>query len=138
VRKLAVLLVTILLILVTTLVTAGCQEQPDSSSNSPEKGNPKLDSQLNRLGLAETHGEAALFAEQNNIELINGSVRVIIECVPGWYEDAAEATNAVGIIEAKYDALLQAVVPVKSLFDLADQESIRFIRLPQEPVAASN
>ena len=107
------------------------------SHSSADKGNPKLDSQLNQLVLAEAHGEAASFAQQHNIELVNGSVRVIIECIPGQLEAAAEAATSAGAkLEASYDNLLQVVVPVTSLNALADAESIRFIRLPQEPLPA--
>ena len=35
-------------------------------------------------------GESASFAEQSDIELVDGAVRVIIECVPGQLEAATE------------------------------------------------
>ena len=108
-------------------------------SESADKGNPKLDSQLNQLVSAERSGEAALFAEQCNIELFNNDVRVILECVPGQLEAATqEAINAGARIEASYDNLLQVVVTITSLSTLADSKSIRFIRLPQRPLPAPN
>ncbi len=68
-----------------------------------------------------------------------GSVRVIIECVPGQLEAASEAaTNAGAKLEASYENLLQVVVPVASLSTLADAVSIHFIRLPQQPLPAPN
>ena len=101
----------------------------------PAKGNPKLDSQLNQLVDAERHGEAASFAEQSDIELVDRSVRVIIECVPGQLEAATEAaTNAGAKLETSYDNLLQVVVPITSLTTLAEVASIHFIRLPQYPL----
>ncbi len=104
----------------------------------PDKGNPKLDSQLNQLVSAESRGEAASFAEQSDIEWVDGSVRVIIECVPGQIEAASEAaTNAGAKLETSYDNLLQVVVPITSLTTLADAASIRFIRLPQYPLPAT-
>ena len=103
----------------------------------PEKGNPKLDSQLNQLVLAERRGEAASFAEQSNIELVDGAVRVIIECVPGQLEAATEAASALGVVETSYRNLLQVVVPITSLTTLADAASIHFIRLPQYSLPAT-
>lgn len=106
-------------------------------SSLPGKGNPKLDSQLNQLVSAEKRGELAAFAKQSNIELFNGDVRVIIECVPGQLEAASRAaTNAGAKLEASYENLLQVVVPVTSLSSLADAESIHLIRLPQPPLPA--
>lgn len=72
-------------------------------------------------------------------QLLGGSVRVIIECVPGHLEAASKAaTNAGAKLETNYDNLLQVVVPIASLSTLADAESIRFIRLPQQPLPAPN
>jgi len=105
-----------------------------SSFDRPDKGNPKLDSPLNQLVRAERLGEAESFAEQSNIELIEGSVRVIIECVPDQVDDAMLASqNAGATIEMDYDNLLQVVVPINKLTTLTDAESIHFIRLPQYP-----
>lgn len=106
-------------------------------AGSEGKGNPKLDSLLDQLVRAETRGEAALFAEQSNIELVNNSVRVILECVPGQLEVATKAaTDAGATLEASYDNLLQVVVPIARLSTLADATSIHFIRLPQQPLPA--
>ena len=133
-RKLATSSIVILLIVFSLLMMIGCQEQSEPSYQLPEKGNPKLDSQLNQLVQAEMRGEAALFAEQNNIALIDGRVRVIVECSPGQVDAADEAVSAAGVVESRYGDLLQAVVPVSSLTALADKTSIRLIRLPQQPV----
>ena len=111
------------------LATVGCT--PD---NLPDKGNPKLDSQLNQLVQAEIRGEAASFAEQHNITLVDDRVRVIVECSPGQVDAADEIVSAVGVVESRYDDLLQAMVPVSSLTALADIASVRLIRLPQQPV----
>ena len=117
---------------------SGKEEQDLAPIELPEKGNPKLDSQLNQLIQAEGLGEAASFAEQGSIELVNGAVRVIIECVPGEIEAATEAaTNAGAKLETSYRNLLQVVVPITKLSTLADAESIRFIRLPQYPSPAA-
>ncbi len=106
-----------------------------SQTELPEKGNPNLDSQLNQLVRAEMRGEAASFAQQSNIELVDGNVRVIIECVPGQLDAATEAAIALGAsVETSYGNLLQVVVPIASLTTLADSPSIHFIRLPQYPL----
>ncbi len=117
---------------------SGKEEQDLPPIELPEKGNPKLDSQLNQLVHAERNGETASFAEQSNIELVDGAVRVIIECVPGQLEAATEAATNAGVrLETSYDNLLQVVVPITKLSTLADAESIRFIRLPQYPSPAA-
>ena len=144
--KLIMLRIIILLIMLPALIMVGCQQQPEPAPTlspmpnplppaSPDKGNPKLDSQLNQLVRAERNGEATSFAEQSSIELVDGAVRVIIECVPGELEAATEAaTNAGAKLETSYRNLLQVVVPITSLTTLADAESIHFIRLPQYPL----
>lgn len=140
-RRLGITLIVLLivsigiLVFVTIAAASGWEILNFTRQDLPEKGDPKLDSQLNRLVRAERDGETESFAEQSNIELINGGVRVIIECVPSQIDDAiVAATNAGAKLETSYDNLLQVVVPITSLTTLADAESIHFIRLPQYPV----
>jgi len=140
-RRLGIIIIVVMLasIGVLTLIPAACTSNPDIIDlpplNLPDKGNPKLDSQLNQLVDAEGRGEAASFAEQSDIELVDGAVRVIIECLPGQLEAATEAaTNAGAKLETSYDNLLQVVAPITSLTTLADAASIQFIRLPQYPL----
>ncbi|MDP3880189.1 MAG: hypothetical protein Q8Q07_07805 [Dehalococcoidales bacterium] len=121
-------------ILFTVSCTSGQAMDNLPPLNSSEKGHPKLDSRLNQLVDAEKRGEAASFAGQSGIELVDGKVRVIIEVVPGQLETATgAATDAGAQIETSYNDLLQAVAPVTSLPTLADEESVRFIRLPLPP-----
>ena len=88
----------------------------------PPKGNPKLDSQLNRLVDAGSLG----------------TVRVIIESMPDQLEAASEAaTNAGAKVETSYGNLLQVMVPITSLTTLASATSIRLIRMPQQPLPAT-
>ena len=143
-RRLGITIIVVLLVSIGVLVLAPVACTPGGEITDlppfdlPDKGNPKLDSQLNQLVSAERRGEAASFAEQSGIELVDGNVRVIIECVPGQLEAAAEAaTNAGAKLETSYDNLLQVVVPITTLTTLADAESIRFIRLPQYPSPAT-
>ena len=142
-RRLGVAIIVLLLVTVSVLVLAliACDSSQDvinpPPSDSVDKGNPKLDSPLNQLFSADKRGEAALFAEQSNIELINNGVRVILECRPGQLEEATQtASNAGAKLEASYENLLQVVVPITKLSALADAASIHFIRLPQKPLPA--
>ena len=142
-RKIFAIQIIAILVLLSILITVGCQQESELSSTEPhtslpEKGNPKLDSQLNQLVLAESQGQAASFAEKSNIELVDGKVRVIVECLPDQVDAAIKASSALGIVETSYDNLLQVVVPITSLSTLADAASIRFIRLPQQPLPAPN
>lgn len=141
--RLSITTILLLLVSVSVLVLAqiSCDSSQETTNPQPlgsaDKGNPKLDSQLNQLVSAEMRGEAVQFAEQRNIELVNTGIRVIIECVPGQFDAAAEAaTNVGGKLEASYENLLQLVVPITELNNLAGATSIHFIRLPQQPLPA--
>lgn len=130
--------IAVALLLSLTACAGGEQITNLPPSDLPDKENPKLDSQLNQLVRAERRGEATSFAEQSNIELVDGGVRVIIECVPGQLEAAIEAaTDAGAKLETSHDNMLQAVVPITSLTTLADAASIHVIRLPQYPLPAA-
>ena len=125
------------------LASISCNPSQDISNSPPigstDNSNLKLDSQLSQLVRAEMHGEAGLFAEQSNIELVNADVRVIIECVPGQLKAATEAVTTVdGKLEATYNNLLQVVVPIAELNYLAGATSIHFIRLPQQSLPAAD
>lgn len=102
-----------------------------------ENKNPKLDTHLNLLILAEEAGIAEAYAIPRGIKLIDGSVRVIIECVPGQVDAAAKAAVDVGATQvdtlSSYN-LVAAVVPITSLDALSEEESIGFIRQPVRPV----
>ncbi len=140
--RITIVVILLVSILVLALVPVACTRGRDTTNlpplDLPDKGHPKLDSQLNQLVNAEKRGEAASFAEQSSIELVDGGVRVIIECVPGEIEAATEAaTNAEARLETSYNNLLQVVVPITSLTTLADAASIHFIRLPQYPLPAT-
>ncbi|MBC8477082.1 MAG: S8 family serine peptidase [Dehalococcoidia bacterium] len=100
----------------------------------PEKGNLKLSSKLTRLISANEHAEAEEFARPRGIELVDGSIRVIIECLAGEVKAVAEAAGALGVVQLTTRRLVQAVVPITSLTALADTPGIRFVRLPWRPV----
>ncbi len=147
---LSLIIITLLLSGIILLSIPACTSNRDGAALPPpegptevnvpkieprEKGNPKLGSHLWDIIEAESQGEAESFASgRDNIELVDGGVRVIIECVPGQVEAAAEAaTNAGAKLETSYKNWLQAVVPITSLTALAEAESIRFIRVPILP-----
>ena len=126
-----------IILLIGLLLLPGCTINQDGANTpeppvpeEPEERNPKLGSHLNQLIRAEERGEAESFASRRDIELIDGSVRVTIECVPGQVEAAAEAAGGLGTVGLIYRNHVQAVVPITSLTTLADEESIRFIQLP--------
>ncbi|MBI2847895.1 MAG: hypothetical protein HYX83_01835 [Chloroflexi bacterium] len=117
--------------LIVLLLSVACTAN-QSSTGLPDKGHPKLDSQLNQLIKADEEGQAAAFAGQHNIQLPDGKVRVIVEALPGQLQAATQAVNDIGgSLETSYADLLQAVVPVAGLTALADKSGIRFISLPQ-------
>jgi hypothetical protein len=122
--------------IVMSSITA-CTSEKDlvSPYTNISAASPKMDSQLTQLVAAAERGEAASFAERHNIKIAEGSVKVIIECVPGQLEAARKAVlNHGAQVETAYENLLQVSAPVTSLTALAEAESIRFIRLPQVPV----
>ena len=103
--------------------------------DEPEKGHPKLGGHLNQLISANERGEAEEFARSSGIDLVDGSVRVTIECVPGQVEAGAKEAAALGIVEIisrRFNGV-QALVPITSLTALVEAESIRFVRLPLRP-----
>ena len=103
--------------------------------------NPKLTPSLNKLVQAEAWGEVEDFARPGGIELLYDdaglvSVEVIIECLPGQVEEAAEAAETYGTVGVIYRNMIVVVVPITILTALADEESIEQIRLPEPPEGA--
>ncbi|MDP3880188.1 MAG: hypothetical protein Q8Q07_07800, partial [Dehalococcoidales bacterium] len=118
------------------VTAAAGDEEPDLPPIVlPEKGNPKLDSRLNKMVAGKTARTAPGFAREDSAVSANEKVRVIIEGVPGQLQAAAEAAgNAGGKLEASYKNLLQVEVPVTALTGLANAPAIRFVRMPWEPL----
>jgi len=124
-----------------TILSIGCAVSTGGATLSPyrppDKGNAKLDSQLNQLVAAEAKGEDAAFAGRNGIELANGRVTVIIEYREGQFEAASKAAADAGAdLETGYQNLLQVSAPIDALSIIAESDSVLFIRLPKRPVAA--
>ncbi len=120
--QIVIILLLAVPLVVIPLSTVGC------TSNSGSK----LSSALIQLIEAEKQGKAEELARQGDIKLLDGSVRVTIQCLPGQVEAAARTVTAVGIVEIVDTRAnsIQAVVPITSLNALAGKRSINFIRLP--------
>ena len=123
----ALLLVTVLMVVISLLISV-CSCYTVSE---------KLDSILQQLVEAERRGEAESYADQHRIELVNGSVRVIVECDPDMIEEGTEAARALGIVEleaiVREDLVyprLQVLIPITSLNTLAGEKSITRVELP--------
>jgi hypothetical protein len=135
---LAVLLVVTIAI---AMFSMGCAASTagaiPSTYRPPDKGNAKLDSQLNQLVAAQARGEAAAFAGRNGIELADGRVTVVIEYRAGQFEAASKAAADAGAyLEANYANLLQISAPIDALTIIAESDSVLFIRLPERPAPA--
>lgn len=102
---------------------------PPPPPELPEHWNPKLDSAVNQIIDAQEQGNTEML--DNAWFIVDGGVRVTIECEPGQAEAAAEAAANLGAeIEVIYGDDVGAIVPINKLTTLADEESIHFIRLP--------
>ena len=123
-------LLLIILLVMTAILIPGCS---DNQTSDPES-NPKLGSYLGRLILAEEPGEAEEFARQRGIELVDGAVRVIIECDSGQAGIVATAAGSLGNVELTVRDLVQVVVPISNLNAMTDIPGVRLVRLPWYPV----
>ena len=145
-NRLAALAVTLALILVLSVTALPTVAQDGGETLSegavlnlpplelPEKGHPRLDSQLNRLASAESTEAALRFALERNIRVVEDSVRVIIEALPGKFDSTSQVTGSLGTIETSHDDFIQALVPVSQLITLAESSGVRFVRTPMYPV----
>jgi len=72
-----------------------------------EKGNPKLDSQLNSLVSADTLRESISLAQQSKIDVMTDNrVRVIAECHPEQVNSSISEANKLGIEVDKLDKIV--------------------------------
>ncbi len=102
------------------------------SFKPPIKGNPKLDSQLNRLVSANATMAPTLLEKSGDVSA--EMARVVIECLPGKVDAVEMAVGANATIETSYENMLQATVPMAWLTTLAALSDVRLVRLPQHPV----
>jgi hypothetical protein len=98
----------------------------------PEHWHQKLDSAINQLIDAEEQGNTEILAMAAKIGLTTDEgVRVAIACEPGQAEAVAEVAVKLGAkVHCVYHDDIDAFVPINKLTTLADEESIRSIRLP--------
>jgi len=117
----------VILLAVVSLSIAGC--------GTGEDVRDKIDSRLLGLVDAEKRGETESFARMAGFDLVDGSVRVSVECVSGQLNAAVKAAYDIGTVEAIDDRAehVQALIPISSLTELAEEESISFIRDIEEP-----
>ena len=104
---------------------------------------PGLDSQLSEVARAASHsGPAAGLsaARESGVPTRAGTVRVIVEAREGQADAAAAAVETVGgVVESRYELLVQARVAPTLLQMLAADPAVRWLRAPDrlEPMAVS-
>ncbi len=106
------------------------------SPQRPDKQHSKLDSQLQQMVEASARGQGAAFAQQHGIDTpANDKVRVVIETLPGRTEELIGKANPLGaLVEATYENLVQAIVPLGMLNALAADDAVGLVRLPLKPI----
>ena len=104
----------LLLVLAFVILISGCLQQKGSELSVEKKSGEvsKLDSNLRQLCTLE------------------GNVVAIIELKDDATGEAL-ATKYPIIIQGTYQNLVQALIPLKSLCEIADDESVIFIRRPE-------
>ena len=114
------------------VVTAYHASSEAAGSSLPTRKPPPeaahLESVLYQLTQAD---DVAVFARQRAIDLIEGRVRVIVELNEGSVLDM----GAGAVIESRYRNLVRVLVPIDQLLPLSQRKGVRFVRLPQKPVA---
>ena len=104
-----------------TIVThRGLQKPPPEAAH--------LESVLYQLTQAE---DVEAFARQRTIDLVEGRVQVIVELDEGDVLDMGAGV----VIESRYQNLVRVLVPIDQLLPLSQRDGVRFVRLPQRPVA---
>jgi len=124
----------IALILLAVLAVAGGSavvivDAADNSSGHGESdrknsSHPQIEDQLLRDG--DSGGNEA---QQSSSE----QVQIVVETQPGQADAAERAVTERGEVESRYEHLIQGRVPRDALEELADKESIEFIRAPRRP-----
>ncbi|MFC2038477.1 S8 family serine peptidase [Chloroflexota bacterium] len=102
----------------------------------PEKGNPKLDSRLNRKvsEAAAPRMRSFSLASEDADGPQEDTVRVIIESLPGEANSVRQAAGNVSNIESSFGNFVQVSIPVSRLEELADNPNVRLVRTPMEPL----
>jgi hypothetical protein len=113
---------------------------PPPPPELPGHWHPKLDSAVNQLIDAQEQGNTEMLDMAAELGyIVDGDMRVVLECELGQAEAAAEAAANLGaeilVISSDHDTV-GAIVPISKLTTLADEDSIRSIRLPVPAVPA--
>jgi len=113
---------------------------PPPPPERPAHWHPKLDSAISQLIDAEEQGDTELLDMAAQFgHIVDGGVRVVIECEPDQAEAVAEAAANVGAeIQGISSDAVSAVVPINKLTTLADIPGVHFVRLPVYPVPATS
>ena len=121
------LLVTVLIVVISLLI----------SVSSCHTISEKLSTKLQNLVEAYRRGEAEEYAGRHGIELVDSSVRVVVECESDMIEEATEATRALGIVEGEAIVTedivypyLEVLIPIIKLNALAREKSVARVELP--------
>jgi hypothetical protein len=96
-------------------------------NSTVKSGHPKLDQMLNDLTRSKNTGA---FAEEKGMAMAGDKVRVIIMLADGGDISSLDRFNI--IIEERDKNLVQALVPVSALLDIADEPYINFIKVPEK------
>jgi len=98
---------------------------------------PKLDSQLSQMVEAQAHGRPQASAMEGQADMPEDQVMVVVECLPGQTDTAAQAASEFGVVEASYGDLLQMTVPVANLAALVNSPDVIRVRLPWRATEAT-
>lgn len=128
------ILVGLALLVVMTGSLWGCNprgEQEGGQAGPPPKSEdyPKLQSQLFELAVSE---DPQSYAERHGLNYEDGYVQVEIEAqAPEWVGDLRWAIEVLGgWVEADYESLIQARLPVEALLELAKHPRVLMVRSP--------
>ncbi len=102
-------------------------DQMMNSTTIEKTGHPKLDHMLNDLIRSKNAGA---FAEEKGMAMVGDKVRVIITLADGG--DASRLDKFNIIIEERDKNLVQALVPVSALLNIADEPYINYIKVPEK------
>ncbi|MFH1775450.1 MAG: S8 family serine peptidase [Chloroflexota bacterium] len=117
---------------------AGDEFSDFSDLELPPQGHPKIESRLDRLMRAESGDDVPAFSEQRLIQAEDGRVRVIVEVSEGREGEVINKAQALGgKFETSYRNLLQVLMPVPNIEDLADDANVKLVRLPLDYVPAA-
>ncbi len=84
----------------------------------------------------ETHQKIASSLQQKIEAEATGTVRVVIEVIPGHTGEVINRVISLGVaVEASYDNLIQALVPAALLPTIASDSDVLLVRLPMTPIA---